>query len=358
MTRVWDLSPKGSRELFTLVPHDGDWVRRVRYSPDGTQLATAGMDGIAKVFDAATGNEILTLSGHTDSIFGLAYSPDGTRLATASHDRSVNVWDAATGELLLTLSKPGHGDGLSGRLYPGILDVAFSPDGTRLASAGADGTAVVWDALTGQEVLTLPSSNGLAIVDLAFNPEGTHLITTSDGNSVQKISPTARMWNLATGQLVFAIPDQIPFLMGLTFNNDGSRFLTGAGDGVLRVWDSKTGKELLALPGHTGTIGDITFSANGKYIATASADGTAILWDAGTGKEFLTLTGHTGWVSGVSFSPDGTRLATSSQDGTVRVYSLQIEDLIAIAHSHLTRGFTQAECQQYLHLETCPEEGE
>jgi WD40 repeat protein/DNA-binding SARP family transcriptional activator len=358
MTRVWDLSPKGSRELFTLVPHSGDWVRRVRYSPDGTRLATAGMDGTAKVFDAVTGNEILTLSGHTDSIFGLAYSPDGTRLATASHDRSVKVWDAATGELLMTLRKPGHGDGIYGRIYPGILDVAFSPDGTRLASAGADGTAVVWDALTGQEVLTLPSSNGLAIVDLAFNPEGTHLITTSDGNSVLKISPTARMWNLATGQLVFSIPDQNSFLMGLTVNNDGSRFLTGAGDGVLRVWDSKTGKELLALPGHTGTIGDITFSANGEYIATASADGTAILWDAGTGKEFLTLTGHTGWVSGVSFSPDGTRLATSSQDGTVRVYSLQIEDLIALAHSHLTRDFTQAECQQYLHLETCPEEGE
>ena len=127
---------------------------------------------------------------------------------------------------------------------------------------------------------------------------------------------------------------------------------------MLRVWDSKTGKEVLALPGHTGTIGDITFSANGKYIATASADGTVKLWDAGTGKEFLTLTGHTGWVSGVSFSPDGTRLATSSQDGTVRVYSLQIEDLITLAHSHLTRDFTQAECQQYLHLETCPEEGE
>lgn len=358
MTRVWDLSPKGSRELFTLVPHGGDWVRRVRYSPDGTRLATAGMDGTAKVFDATTGNEILTLSGHTDSIFGLAYSPDGTRLATASYDRSVNVWDAATGELLLTLSKPGHGDGKYGRIYPGILDVAFSPDGTRLASAGADGTAVVWDALTGQEVLTLPSSNGLAIVDLAFNPEGTHLITTSDGNSVLKIFPTAKMWNLATGQLVFATPDQNPFLMGLTVNNDGSRFLTGAGDGVLRVWDSKTGKELLALPGHTGTIGDITFSANGKYIATASADGTAILWDAGTGKEFLTLTGHTGWVSGVSFSPDGTRLATSSQDGTVRVYSLQIEDLIALAHSHLTRYFTQAECQKYLHVETCPAEGD
>jgi WD40 repeat protein len=68
----------------------------------------------------------------------------------------------------------------------------------------------------------------------------------------------------------------------------------------------------------------------------------------------LTLTGHTAGISGVSFSPDGTRLATSSADGTVRVYLLNIEELIALAKSRVTRTLTDEECRQYLRLEACP----
>ncbi|MCI0554731.1 MAG: hypothetical protein L0287_27605, partial [Anaerolineae bacterium] len=351
--RVWDISLEGSREVFTLAPHEGEWVRRVRYSPDGTRLATAGMDGTAKVFDAETGNELFTLAGHTDSIFGLAYSPDGTRLATASHDKTAKVWDATSGKLLMTLSKEGHGDGVYGGLFPGILDVTFSADGLRLASAGADGTVVIWDAITGKELLTLPG-NGNGIVNLAFSPDGTQLITSSDGGF--GFDPTVTMWNLNTKQQVFTTANQPAFIFGLAFNKDGSRFATGAGDGVLRIWDTKTGKELLTLPGHTYTIADISFSADGKYIATAGFDGIAKLWDAETGKDLLTLTGHTDGISGVSFSPDGRRLATSSDDGTVRVYLLSIKELIALAKSRVTRSLTTEECPKYLHMATCPAE--
>jgi WD40 repeat protein len=128
---VFDISPAGSHEWLTLAPHKGR-VQMVVYSPDGSRLATAGIDGTAKVFDANTGQELLTLSGHSDSVFGIAYSPDGKHLATASHDKTVKVWDAETGQELLTLSKTGHGDGIVGLLYPGILDVVFSPDGRDL----------------------------------------------------------------------------------------------------------------------------------------------------------------------------------------------------------------------------------
>ena len=352
-TRVVNLSLEGGRELFTLAPHGGDWVRRVRYSPDGTRLATAGMDGIAKVFDAATGDELLTLSGHTDSIFGLAYSPDGTRLATVSYDKTVKVWDAASGQLLLTLSRPGHGDGIYGNAYPGILDVAFNADGTRLASAGADGTAVIWDIATGAELFTL-SGNGAPLNNIAFSPDGLHLVTNSgeDGD----LASTSTMWDLTTGKVLFTTPNQPNYIFGLTFSIDGTHFLTGAEDGVLRLWDAVTGKLLRELPGHTGVIVDITFSADGKYIATAGFDGIAKLWDTETGRELLTLTGHTGGISGVSFSPDGERLATSSEDGTVRVYLLNIEELITLAKSRLTRSLTPEECQKYLHVDTCPVE--
>jgi WD40 repeat protein len=281
----------------------------------------------------------------------LEYSPDGTRIATASHDKSVKIWDASSGELLLTLSKEGHGDGAFGNLFPGVLDVAWNADSSRLASVGADGTTVIWDSVNGNELLTLPSNrNGVSSV--AYSPEGTHLLITSEGGF--GFGPIATMWDLKTGQRVLTMPDQWGLIFGLAFYPDGGRFATGAQDGVLRIWDAKTGDELLALPGHTSYIADIRFSADGKYMATAGIDGIAKLWDAKTGKELLTLTGHTAGISGVSFSPDGTRLATSSQDGTIRVYLLEIEELIELAKSRLTRSLTTEECQRYLHLVQCP----
>ena len=97
----------------------------------------------------------------------------------------------------------------------------------------------------------------------------------------------------------------------------------------------------------------MSYSNDGKYLATASTDKTAKIWDAQTGKELLTLNAPSGFT-GVAFDPDVTKLAVASRDGTTRIYLLHIEDLITLAKSRLTRTLTLKECQQYLHVETCP----
>ena len=98
-----------------------------------------------KVWDAATGQEMLTLNGHTKIRLRVAFSPDGRRIASASGDKSLKVWDAGAGRELLTLR--GHTAIVQG--------VAYSPDGRRIASTGYDGTVKLWDAVTGQEARTL-----------------------------------------------------------------------------------------------------------------------------------------------------------------------------------------------------------
>jgi hypothetical protein len=107
----------------------------IAYSADSKRLAAGGADKTVRVWDTATGRELLTLRGHENEVRGVVFSPDGTRLASASVDKTVRVWDAASGRELLTLS--GHASIVHG--------VAFSPDGAHLASAG-DVRVLIWNA--------------------------------------------------------------------------------------------------------------------------------------------------------------------------------------------------------------------
>jgi WD40 repeat protein/tRNA A-37 threonylcarbamoyl transferase component Bud32 len=194
--KVWDAAT--GQELLTLRGHTGPAfgvaympspslapalpsgghtgsVVGVAYSPDGRRLASTGLtDRTVKVWDAATGQELLTLRGHLDSVRGVTYSPDGRRIASTSVDRTVKVWDAATGQELLTL-----------RAHTGfVFGAAYSPDGRRLASAGQDGTVKVWDAATGQELLTLREHTG-PVFGVAYSPDGHHIASASFDQTVK-----------------------------------------------------------------------------------------------------------------------------------------------------------------------------
>jgi WD40 repeat protein len=148
------------------------------------------------VWEAATARELLTLKGHKSEIWSVAFSPDNQRIVTGSADGTAKVWDAATGQELLTLRQPGHG---------GSVDsVAFSPDGERIVTGSGDPTfahgrvytAKVWDATTGQELLTL-AMHGDRIRSVAFSPDGKRIVTGS-------YDDTATVWEAARPEQVAA----------------------------------------------------------------------------------------------------------------------------------------------------------
>ena len=285
------------------------------YSPDGKQLATIGDDGTTIVWDAASGDELQRLPGTTQpsdfvSARRVAYSPNGKLLAACDNNQ-VKIYDAATYELLDTLT--GH--------EADMTAVAFSRDGTRLASADHAGMIFIWDGVTGDSLLEFVG-HADAVEDLTFSPDGKWLVTAS-------ADATMKFWDAATGSLLRDFSDFTGEVVGVAFSPDGSRFAFTAGDG-LHVWqlefntiDGDTtiaSEEIFTIP-----EGSAVFSPDGTQLAGVSASGignAVKVWDAATGREQLSLLGHTGWVMGLAFRPDGKTLASTSLDGTVKVWSL------------------------------------
>ncbi len=134
------LNATTGQEILTLKGHPNGRITSVCFSPVGKRVASSGQDKTVRVWDAATGQELLTLR-HIDDVYSVAFSPDGRRLASGSGDKTVKVWDAATGQLLVSLS--GHASS--------VKTVCFSPDGKRLASSSHDKTVKLWDIATGHD---------------------------------------------------------------------------------------------------------------------------------------------------------------------------------------------------------------
>jgi WD40 repeat protein len=334
--KIWSVTP-GNETVTVLSPVTG-YGSRVAYDPTGRAFATNGGDGSITLWDVKTGEPRLTVKGHDLEVLNLAFSPDGSRFATGSLDGTTIIWDSATGKELLTLS--GH--------EYGVRDIAFSPDGKLIATGGFDGTAKVWDATTGALIYTIQGHQGL-VLGVAFSPNGAHLATSST-------DATVKIWDARTGELLFTLSGHNAAIPDIAYSPDGAKLATGSGDRTAIIWDTTTYEQLLTLTGHSAGIQSVGFNPQGTLLATGSEDNTAKLWHVATGDEMLTLPGSLGGVKGVAFSPSGNGdyLAASSADGVVRIFLLRIDELLALAHSRVTRSLTTEECQKYLHMTLCP----
>ena len=281
--------------LKTLRGHLG-WVS-VAFSPDGQRIVTGSGDKTAKVWDAASGRELLTLKGHSAAIEAVAFSPDGQRIVTGSADHTAKVWEAASGNQLLTVK--GHNDA--------IRSVAFSPDGQRIVTWSKDRTARVWEAASGRELLRLDGHYRWFgwFGSAAISPDGKRIVTGSDDN-------TAIVWDAASGRELLTLKGHRSRVLAAAFSRDGQRIVTGSMDRTAKVWDAATGRELVKLEGHNSHVWSVAFSPDGQRIVTGSWDQTARVWDAASGRELLALKGHSSRVSAAAFSPDGQRIVSGS----------------------------------------------
>ena len=334
-----------SRVEMTLRGHEG-LVGVAVYSPDGSRIATAGEDGLIKIWDAESGEVVLTLSGHEGPVYEVIYSPSGGMIATAGEDGTARLWEATTGEVMIWNLHSGVRELALKASDQLIFFLAFSPDGKRLAGAGEDGSAYVWDALNGKLLLQLSAHQGPVAV-VAYSPDGARLVSGG-------IDHIAILWDANSGEQLLAFRGHTDTVWGAAFSPDGKHVATASRDGTGRVWETASGKELLKLSGHSSTVVAIFYSPDGEQLATTSRDGIAKLWDASNSELLLNLYGDGGGLIGVAISSDGLKLATASQNA-LRLYFLDLSNLVTLAKSRLTRSLTAEECQVYLHVERCPE---
>jgi WD40 repeat protein len=261
-------------------------------------------DALSRAVQAA--RLLFNLPGHTGAVNDVTYSADGSRLATAGADGTVTIRDAAIGQELHSLG------GAAGVM---AWAVAFSPDGARLAAAYGDGTLKVCNAQTGELVVERHDHTDAAN-DVAFSPDGKWLATAgSDGVAI--------IYDAASGQPARRIMhDSADRLFAVAFSPDSKSLATAGADGTAQVWDVESGANVAFLQGHTDTVADVAWSPDGQQLATASWDGTAKIWDVATAVVVHTLDGHSNWVRGVAFSPEGKRLATTSWDRTAKIWDV------------------------------------
>jgi WD40 repeat protein len=329
------------RNQATITQHRSG-VTSVVFTPDSDSLITAGRDGRAILSGVDAGFEQALLAGHTSALEGADVSHDGALIATWSKDGTARIWTAPVGAYNRDVGKHELPSTATGG-----PEVAFSPSGRYMLSAGADGTAHLWGARTPLHVLRHDG----AVNSASFSRNG-RLITCSNDR-------TARVWHVPDGRLLATLRNGAAVTVARLTPN-GRLAVTGDRDGVIRVWnvERKTavreytlggvvndlelsrdgpyavagssnsvaavygvaGESEVQLKGHSEGVVDVAFSPDGRRVATASDDSTARIWDARTGAS-RQLVGHTADLLALAFNNDGSLLATTSRDSDIRIWN-------------------------------------
>jgi WD40 repeat protein/serine/threonine protein kinase len=462
---MWDSSSGEAKHVLAHGAATGGAVVDLAFTSDSGRLATAGLDGVARIWDVTTGEQLLALDSGSPEVWGVAFDPGDSRLATAAPDGTTRLWDMESGREVLTLSGAGErfssvafhpggdhlattdesgatlvwdltatGEFFSAQANTGLETVAYLPDDTGVVAGGAGGGVTIWELASGRELASWQAHDDDHWAWVSVTPDGAYVASggkaddkgqtklwdaktgelqwvvdepvpvwkldiSPDGTRLALGSwdiPFVLVRDLTTGQLVYtatgttflsfdpqgerlAVADELgPYPLirlldahsgetsltieaeapgggpsNMTFSPDGRRLAASSFGGQVTILDSSSGDPLLSIKAHDAPIWGLAYSPGGGRLATGGVDGMVNLWDAESGSLLLTLEGFDGAVSGIAFSADGSRLVASSYDGSVRGFLLDLDDLVALARSRVTRTFTPAECRQYLRRDTC-----
>jgi len=260
--------------------------------------------------------DLLTLDAPLGTNCNVAFSPDGSQVASAvslGGKSSVKLWNLATGQE--TANLVGHSD------Y--VIRMAFSPDGSRMVTASRDKTVRIWDVATGRERASLKGLVGVA-TSLAYSPDGSRIVTAGSEMREKASIGVIRLWDAETCEPIQTWDAHQGGVSAVACSPDGEKIASAnlsSEQGIVKVWDAATGVELVSLSRPGQGLADIAFSPNRELIAAAAGDG-AIVWNITTSKAILELKKIDLIVGAVAFSPDGQQLVTGLYDHRIKVWDI------------------------------------
>jgi WD40 repeat protein len=293
-----------------------DTINSVCFSPDGSYVLSGSDDRTLRLWEIASGKEIMKFEGHIDDVTSVCFSPDGCYVLSGSLDCTIRLWEIASGKEVRTFW----------RRHKVVYSVCFSPDGSYVLSGSSGKTLYLWDVASGKEIRIKAFDDVFnpvhtdEVKSVCFSPNYSYVLSGSRDRTI-------RLWEMSSGEESREFIGHTDSINSVCFSPDGRYILSGSSDKTIRLWEIASGKETKKFEGHTKEVCTVCYSSDGRYILSGSWDKTARLWEIASGKEVKKLEGHTKEVCSVCYSPEGRYGLSGGNDKAILLLDLNIIDI-------------------------------